>query len=607
MDGMDRGEDKRVDRRTFLKGGLAAGGILGAGLAIRAAADATSDAGPPPSTSPTPPIPRATHKAGAARPNILVIIVDQLRFPQWVSPGAAPTGLPPNIQRLSEGAVTFSRHYTASNDCSPSRAALLTGLYTHQTGCMITGGSTLDPGFPTWGTMLREQGYHTRWYGKWHLTHRDHRWTRWGGERALERYGFGGGTFPSPDGAPGQGWRRDPHVAAQFAEWFKHDGGGEPWCTTVSFVNPHDIAWWYVWTDRVASEASAHRTLRRMPPNFETPELLIERGKPRLQRSLQATAAASFGPVPFAGPEAIGRWLGFLDLYLKLQMQVDQHVGHVLRTLETRPDVAANTVVVFTSDHGEYGGSHGLRGKGAGAYEEAIRVPLIVKDPRGVLTRAPEQPRKQMTSSVDVAPLLLTIATGSSDWRKEPHYSHIAGRADLAGILADPGAPGRPHVLHSTDEIVTEFAIEPYAADAPLHVVALRTPEAKYATYSHWPDQSIEPLSAGEETELYDYSTHDGRLELHSGAGQSALEPGLREAHRRAFREELRAPLPQRLLAARESGFADYFSTAKRAAEAAAARRRLRTELEVPVSERTGEAGALHRPRPKSGAPGRRR
>ena len=48
---------------------------------------------------------------------------------------------------------------------------------------MITGGSTLDPGFPTWGTMLREHGYHTRWLGKWHLTHRDNHWGAALGER----------------------------------------------------------------------------------------------------------------------------------------------------------------------------------------------------------------------------------------------------------------------------------------------------------------------------------------------------------------------------------------------------------------------------------------
>ncbi len=118
----------------------------------------------------------------------------------------------------------------------------------------------------------------------------------------------------------------------------------------------------------------------------------------------------------------------------------------MLDALASRPQVAANTVIVFTSDHGEYGASHGLRGKGAGVYEEAIRVPLIVKDPRGTLTSAPELPRTQLTSSVDVAPLLLTIASGSDDWRTEPRYAHLARRADLA---RDPRRPGRARVVRT--------------------------------------------------------------------------------------------------------------------------------------------------------------
>jgi arylsulfatase A-like enzyme len=583
MESIDPEQHRRVNRRTFLKGGLIAGGLIaGAGAAIGAAADQAGDSTSTPRTaSAARTVAPASSSTRHERPNILVILVDQLRYPQWFSPAPAGLGLPPNLRRLRQGAVSFARHYTASNDCTPARAALLTGLYTHQTGCMITGGSTLDPGFPTWGTMLREHGYHTRWYGKWHLTHRDNRWTQATGEGALERYGFAGGTYPSPDGAPGQGWHRDPHITRQFADWFAHEGHGEPWSTTVSFVNPHDIAWWYAWSDRVPAEAGAPRSVLRMPPNFETPELLLQRNKPRLQRSFQDTAAASFGPVPFTGPEYVHRWLKFFDLYIKLQREVDHHIGSVLRTLESRPDVAANTVILFTSDHGEYGGSHGLRGKGASAYEEAIRVPLIVKDPRGVLTSEPERLRTQLSSSVDVAPLLLTIATGSDEWRREPHYSHLARRADLAGILADSSTPGRPYVLHATDETVTEFAVEPYAADAPLHVVALRTPAAKYTSYSGWPTEGIEPLSQGQDHELYDYSTHDGRLELQNGAGQSPLEGSLRAEFDRAFREELRAPLPQRLKPAHGRGFADYFATAKNAATAAAVRRKLRSERVV--------------------------
>jgi arylsulfatase A-like enzyme len=573
MESMGPEQDKRVDRRTFVKRGLAAGGLLaGSGLGIARLADATQDAGRSARAQP------AGSALDPAKPNILVILVDQLRYPVWFSPLGNGTGLPPNLARLREGAVSFGGHYTAANDCTPSRSTLLTGLYTHQTGCMVTGGSTLDPGFPTWGTMLREHGYRTRWYGKWHLTHGDGRWTPRRGESALARYGFHGGTFPSPNGAPGQGWRVDGRIAHQFASWFEQEAQDGPWCTTVSFVNPHDIAWWYLWSDRTTAEASARSVAQSLPGNFETPEQLTARRKPVLQRSLQDTAAASFGPVPYEGPEALQMWMEFLNLYGKLQREVDGHVGQVLQTLQSQPRVAANTVIVFTSDHGEYGGSHGLRGKGASAYEEGIHVPLLVKDNRGVLTREPEVTRGQLTSSVDLAPLLLTIASGSDEWRQQERYEHIATRADLAAILADSNAPGRPYALHATDETVTEYAVESYAADAPLHVVALRTPEAKFATYSSWAPGDIEPLADGEERELYDYSDDSGRLELHNSAGESELEAGLSATHEQAFEQELRRPLPAGLSDAQARGFRDYFNVARHAANGAAAARERRAE-----------------------------
>ena len=604
MDGIDPKEHKTVDRRTFLKAGLATGAAIAGAAGVAAAIGSSGGSSPttPRTTRPRPAPgqpPAGTQPARTSpsrQPNVLVIVVDQLRFPVWFSPDPNGVGLPPNIRRLRDGAVSFGRHYTASNDCTPSRSTLLTGLYTHQTGCMITGGSTLDPGFPTWGTMLREHGYRTRWLGKWHLTHHDNHWNAYTGERALERYGFEGGIYPSPDGAPGQGWRVDPLIAAKFSEWFAQEGGSEPWCTTVSFVNPHDIAWWYKWTDRVPAEAAARPSVHRLPPNYETPELLFERRKPLLQRSFQDTAAASFGPVPFSGPGALERWLAFLDLYVKIQLDVDRHVGHVLRSLQSRPEVAANTVILFTSDHGEYGASHGLRGKGASAYEEAIRVPLLVKDPRGLLTSEPEVLRTQLTSSVDVAPLLLTIATGSQEWRRDPHYAHLAGRLDMASILADSAAPGRDYVLHATDEVVTEYAIEPYAANAPLHVTALRTPTAKYATYSYWPEEGTTPLLRGRESELYDYTTHSGRLELHNSAGHNDLEEILHTQLERALREELRAPLAGELDLAHGRGFENYFLAARHSATAAAARRKLRSEeLVGQFARRGGRRTLRHR------------
>lgn len=590
MGEQDDQKGRLIDRRTLLKSGLLAGGALaGGGVALadlfsakdvpqaaRAAAQHSHIAHPDvAATSTAASQTKRSAQRGHRRPNILFIMVDQMRTPQWFSAAAAAAGLMPNLDRLRRGAVSFESHYTASNDCTPARSALVTGLYTHQTGCMVTGGSTLDPGFPTWGSMLRELGYGTWWYGKWHLTHGDNHWTPYRDHGALEPYGFSGGTYPSPDGGPGQGWRVDPYVTSQFEDWVAKAPANEPWCTTVSFVNPHDIAWWYRWSDRFASEASAPSRVKHMPPNFETPKEMERRGKPRLQRSLQDTADVSFGRVPYAGPQLLEAWRPFMDLYLKLLRQVDRHIGQVMRALHTRPEIAANTVVLFSSDHGEYGSSHGMRGKGAAVYEEALRVPFIVKDLRGgALTRSPRVGRKGLTSSVDVAPLMLSIATGGNAWRRDSHYAHLAHRHDMLSMVRDPTAPGRSQVLHATDEIVTEFAIKPYAADAPLHVAAIRTPTAKFALYSNWASHSSKVLGDGQERELYDYSSSAGRMELENLAGRGgALESELHSKLVAAASQEMRERLPRRLHAAQKGGFRDYFETAGHAAIKATERR----------------------------------
>jgi arylsulfatase A-like enzyme len=526
-------ETRGTDRRDFLKQGAFAVG--GAAVGVHAGTRR----------------PARHVRAKRKPPNILVIVVDQVRTPVWMPALAPQSSITPHLWKLRSSSVSFENHYTASNDCSPARGVLLTGLYTHQTGVMITGDSWLDPRFPTWGTLLRQMGYTTAYYGKWHLHPNAY--------ASLEQYGFDGGTYPSPNGSPGQGTQVDPYIARQLTQWLKANAGEEPWCATASFVNPHDIAWWWRYTSGINTEASPPEYATALPPNFETPQEMMQRRKPALQRSLQDTASEAFGPVAFEGPEALPMWLNMMNTYLLLQSYVDAQIGNVLAALRAHPKVAANTVVVFTSDHGEYGGSHGMRGKGASAYEEAIRVPLYVHDPRGLLAKQVSVPRTGLTSSADFVPLLLSIATGSEDWRSEPTLSHLAGRHDIAAMCQKPTAPGRAWILHATDEDVTEFASQPYAADAPRHVIAMRTPQAKLGVYSNWAPGGIEIQSAGQEVELYDYSTQAGRNEIENVAGHSALEePMLQTLEEQAIPEELRQPMPSYLHLAQQEGLANY-------------------------------------------------
>jgi arylsulfatase A-like enzyme len=528
-----------IDRRAFLtRGAVVAGTAAGLGAAsIRNA-------------------PRARADIDPSKPNILVFIVDEMRAPQWFPSVEQLDSTLPNMARIRRSAVSFESHYTAANMCTPARGALVTGLYPHQTGCMLTNQSTLSPGFPTWGSMLRDFGYATNWYGKWHLGNTSDRVP--GG---LEEYGFSGGTYPSPNGAPSQGLQIDPVIADQFVNWFDRDSAGSPWCTTVSFVNPHDIQWWPRWTRLLEMQTAIPQVMQSPPPNFETAEQ-IRRTKPRLQSALMDVAAIAFGVVGHDGPQAMAQWTSLLNLYLWLQQQVDIQIGRVLDALEARPEVAASTVVIFTADHGDYAGSHGLHGKGGGAYEEGIRVPLLVRDPRGILSTAGATVRRQLTSSVDIAPFLLTIGSGGNGWRAKPEYAHIAGRPDIASICQNPAAPGRPWIAHVTDEHAIEEGAVVFEGNAPSHVVAVLTSEAKLATYSHWiPGTTDIDNSQSQEFELYDYSSTQGQLEIDNVAGRSPLEAELRElTDNTVIPDEVQAPLPEWLHGARDQGFADFHS-----------------------------------------------
>ena len=154
-----KAQSEGIDRRTLVKRGLVAGGLLATGGGAAAAlsgcgsADSATTGGVA-AADPDGPLSTVRRRRPVMRrnspeqPNVLVVMVDQMRTsPHWIPHARVLPSDLPHLTRLSREAVCFESHYTASNDCSPARAALLTGLYTHQTGCMITGGSTLSGDF----------------------------------------------------------------------------------------------------------------------------------------------------------------------------------------------------------------------------------------------------------------------------------------------------------------------------------------------------------------------------------------------------------------------------------------------------------------------------
>jgi arylsulfatase A-like enzyme len=550
-----------VTRRDFLKVAGAAGLAAGA-LAFT------------PGVSPL--RNRALAQSGP-RPamNILFVIVDQMRTPWVYIPAALRRRQLPNLWRLERQGVRFSNFYASSSMCTPSRATMVTGLYTHQNGIFATTPPTeLNPGFPTYGTMLRQQGYQTYWFGKWHLSGGT---TGDCGPNPYEEYGFTvdpvSGNCPSPNGGPGQGQRLDPIIRQRFVDWVAERSAtapadAPPWMATVSLVNPHDIAEYPRFTRAIAGESWSPSVHDSIPANFETPAQRRARRKPLMQTRSMELENELFGVMPRDGSPA-GPWVRMLDLYLSLQRMVDLQIGYILSGL-SNSRFADNTVVVFTSDHGEYAGAHGMRGKGFSFYDEGVRVPLIIQDPSGTWARGRGSNRNQLVEGVDLAALFMTIATGGSGWRADPRYAQIARRADIAAIARNPLARGRAYVAHATDEPGTSpnLPSPQQARPAPNHIIGVRTAGGKIARYAFWKDGGFEiDRRKRIDREVYDYSTAEGRQETDNLLGPGRVSRAERRfiarmeaLLQRAIEQEIQAPLPAELQPVQQQAFADWFS-----------------------------------------------
>jgi arylsulfatase A-like enzyme len=422
----------------------------------------------------------------------------------------------------------------------------------------------------------------------------------------LANYGFIGLTNPDPTGANGQGADNDANIAAQAVQWLQRNSKAEsPYCLTVSFVNPHDKQ--FFWAGSEADRYYPTFEGKTYKPYIAPVQPGAQRGEPVVGRlpgaaaqlgvrrrpgqARQARCPAGVPLVPGArlggtpdrtqtdfesrpspcAPRQLGvgiapsdYWQRGLDMYTLVQTMVDEQIGRVIAAVPRKQ--LGDTVFVFASDHGEYAGAHGvLSGKIGSAYEEAIRIPLIVTDPSRRFTKHVQVPRRQLASSVDVAPMLVTLGNrGDGAWMRGRYAKIYGERLNLVELLSDPRAAGRDHVLFATDEIL------PNAFDylhAPTHVLAVRTRDVKLVTYSHWARGTTTPIRATMKLEFYDYATASGRAETESTPDDPRVKPLLTKLLDQYAPTQMEAPLPGPLRATSRRARASYlvFSVATNA------------------------------------------
>jgi arylsulfatase A-like enzyme len=385
-------------------------------------------------------------------PNVLFVMTDQQRFP-YVGAYGEVSVKTPAMDSIARGGALFTHAFCSTPQCSASRSSIMTGLYPHTTGVMgnigAAGGNSLKPELPSLGTVFRGANYQTGYFGKWHLGGDPH-------DHGFQAY-HGCGRGIGEDVA---------EKSAAFLTDVK-----EPFFLFCSFVNPHDI---YGFA-RLKETIARSKERVRIPANLH--DDLSKRPQPQLQYLREDQGKAAQGLTD-------QDWTDYLNVYEYLVEKVDGNIGKILEALERR-GLARRTIIVFTSDHGDHGGAHGLPFKGPAMYEELVRIPLAVSFPDEI---PPGRRLNDLVVNVDLLPTLCDLAG-------LPVPKRIHGRS-LKPLL-------RGNKVAWRDYVIGEYYSKQRWVN-PIRMV--RTRERKYTRYRKW----------GEE--LYDLRSDPGELNNLAGS-----------------------------------------------------------------------------------------
>jgi len=409
-----------------------------------------------------------------ARPNIVFVLLDDVRYDDLID---HPFVALPHLRRLITEGASFRQAFTSAPLCSPSRAVFLTGRYPLRNG-IIDNAERREQSHQlvTFPRLLRDQGYRTGFFGKWHMSHDDDT-PRPGFDRWVSFTGQGVYFNPSLniDGRLEQASGYTTDLLTDHAVRFIRSAPAtQPFLVFLAQKASHpEIHPNQVRTFPPAPGDESLYTTDRIPhgPAWRAP---VD-GKPALQRPYDHSDPRS----PEGGlPESVIR-----DR-LRMLASVDRGIGRLRAELEARGQLD-RTVFVITSDQGFFYGEFGLAQERRLAYDPSIHIPLIVRYPRLV----PRGSRPMaLASNVDIAPTLLELAGAAVP-------AGLDGRS-LRPALRDPAAQGRDALL------IEYYADTEFPRTRGMGYHAVRTARWKFIRYRELVGMD----------ELYDLSTDPHEL-----------------------------------------------------------------------------------------------
>ncbi len=366
--------------------------------------------------------------AAAERPNILFIMSDD-HASHAVGAYGSKVNQTPHLDRLAREGTRFANAFVVNSICTPSRATVLTGKYSHLNGVPVF--NRFDGSQPHVARMLQAAGYHTGMVGKWHLGSEPTGFDRWIVLPGQGRYVDP--VFLSPQGRmtlPGYctdvitdlgiGFLETRPKDKPFFLMLHHKAPHREWTPSAHYrevfkdkVIPEPATLWDDWDTRGSAlrenRQTVARDLTRRDLKLEPPSDLQGQDRNRwlntVPMEVEVTRPDGTREVLTGRDLVKWKYQRYMQDYLACIQSMDDGIGRVLDHLE-RTGLARNTVVIYTADNGFFLGDMGLYDKRF-MYEPSLRVPLIVRWPAGSPAgRAPEA----FALNVDFAPTFLELA-----------------------------------------------------------------------------------------------------------------------------------------------------------------------------------------------------